>query len=348
VPLFMLSRELHGMRSVGTMLPKDQALEEAKRQGVSVKVPEEGISSAALGILVERRKDEAARDMLFARKEGAAASLGMFGAQLAGSFMDPVNAAAGFIPVLGGTRYAAALGKAATTGSRLGVRAGIGAVEGLVGAAAVEGPTLNLRRDLQDDYTLYDSLANIAFGTFASSGLRDGRRSCARPLERSRGCASGGLPALDRALRMESRTDCLRAAGRARHERDLEHGFERGPGPSDELPLSMGIAARRRRAPAPDRRDIGRHARAHERRRDRRNSSRTRRSSAPNPPHPVPMTEAARRRRRRRAQVPRDGPGRSARPPRPRRGPGRRPRKRARDRRGHLRRNPRAGASRPP
>jgi hypothetical protein len=25
---------------------------------------------------------------------------------------------------------------------------------------------------VQDDYTLYDSLANIAFGTFASSGLR--------------------------------------------------------------------------------------------------------------------------------------------------------------------------------
>lgn len=235
VPLFMLSRELHGMRSVGTMLPKDQALEEAKRQGVSVKVPEEGISSAALGILVERRKDEAARDMLFARREGAAASLGMFGAQLAGSFMDPLNAAAGFIPVLGGTRYAAALGKAATTGSRMAVRAGIGAVEGLVGATAVEGPTLNLRRDLQDDYTLYDSLANIAFGTFASSGLR----------------AVGGL-ARDRwkGLAAARQEDFLRSiepsewkAARIAYEQqvesgmnaDLEHGLERGPGASDEL-----------------------------------------------------------------------------------------------------------------
>jgi hypothetical protein len=118
VPLFMLARELHGARSVGTMLPKDQALEEAKRQGVSVKVPEEGISSAALGILVERRKDDAARSLLFARQEGSLTSVGVFGAQLAASFLDPVNAAAGFIPVLGGTRYAAALGKAATLGER--------------------------------------------------------------------------------------------------------------------------------------------------------------------------------------------------------------------------------------
>jgi hypothetical protein len=234
VPLFMLSRELNAHRGIGPLVAKDQALEQAKREGVSVKVPDEGISSAALGILIERRKDQAARDLLFARKDGFGASAGMFGAGLAGALMDPVNAASGFIPVLSGTRYAAQLARAGTIASRTGVRAGIGGAEGLVGAGLVEMPTIALRRDLQDDYDLYDSLTNVAFGTFASAGLR----------------TVGGL-ARDRwrGLAAARQEDFLRsvdqsewAAARAAHEQQLERsmaqdleGFERGTGPSDGL-----------------------------------------------------------------------------------------------------------------
>ena len=235
VPLFMLSRELNASRSIGPMIPKDEANEQAKLAGVSVKVPDEGISQAALGILIERRKDQAARDLLFARREGAGASIGMFGAGLAGALLDPVNAAAGFVPVLSGTRYAAALSQATTAGSRAALRAGIGAAEGAVGAALVEAPTIALRADLQDDYTLYDSLANVAFGTFASSGLR----------------MVGGV-ARDRwrGLAAARQEDFLRsvepaewAAVRAAHEQQLERsmfaelegGFSRGPGMPPEM-----------------------------------------------------------------------------------------------------------------
>jgi hypothetical protein len=241
VPLFMLSRELYGLRSGGPMIPKDQADEEAKRNGVSVKVPEDGISRPALGILIERRKDQAARDLLFARREGTAVSLGMFGAGIAGAFLDPLNAAAGYIPVLSGTRYAAMLERAATAGSRAAIRGGIGAVEGLVGATLVEGPTLALRRDLQDEYGLYDSLANIAFGTFASSGLR-----MVGGLARDswKGIAAARQEDFLRSID-PSEWKAARLAYEQQIERDmisdLEMGFERGGGPSDELAARWAV-----------------------------------------------------------------------------------------------------------
>lgn len=234
VPLFMLSRELNASRGIGPQVSQDEANDRAKLSGVSVKVPEEGISSAALGILIERRKDQAARDLLFARSDSFGAKVGMFGTGLAGSFMDPLNAASGFIPVLSGTRYAAALAKATTIASRTALRGAIGAAEGAVGAALVEMPTIALRRDLQDDYSLYDSLTNVAFGTFASSGLRM-VGGLAR--DRWRGLAEARQEDFLRSVEPEQW-----AAARAAYARQLEQdmnadlgGFERGEGPSEGL-----------------------------------------------------------------------------------------------------------------
>lgn len=235
VPLFVLSHELNASRQIGPRLEWWEATDQAKKAGVKVTVPEDGISQAALSILIERRKDEASRSILFARKDGFGASAGAMGAGFAGTLLDPVNAAAGFVPVLGGTRYAAALGNAATVGSRTALRAAVGGAEGLVGAALVEAPTAGLRRDLQDDYSLYDSLANVAFGTFASSGIR---------------AAVGGARDYWRGIRAARQEDFIRSiepgewkAARDAYERqierdissDLDGGFERGAGPSDGL-----------------------------------------------------------------------------------------------------------------
>lgn len=235
VPLFMLSRELTAANERQPRMQWWEAQDQAKRAGVKVDVPEEGISQGALSILIERRTDEAARSLLFARKEGMGATAGTFAAGFAGSLMDPVNAASGFIPVLSGTRYAAMLGKAATVGERAAVRAGIGAGEGFAGAAAVELPTIALRRDMQDEYGLYDSLANIAFGTFANTGLR---------------MVAGGARDYWRGIRVARQEDFLRsiepgewAAARTAYEQQLERsmdqelrgGFDTGEGPSDGL-----------------------------------------------------------------------------------------------------------------
>lgn len=243
VPMFMLSRELTNARESGPRLPREQALEEAKRAGVGVTVPADGITQQALGILIERRRDDAARQVLYARREGVAATAGMFAAGLAGAMMDPVNAAAGFIPILGGTRYAGMLAEASTVGARAGVRLGIGAVEGAVGAAAVEVPTMALRRDLQDDYSLYDSLANIAFGTVASAGLR-GVSGAARDawVGIARARELDALRAVDPEV-----WQSMRLAAESTQERafwqDLEVGFQRGVG----IPEGMRAAFERDR-----------------------------------------------------------------------------------------------------
>lgn len=235
VPLFMLSRELNAARERGPMLQWWEADAIAKREGVKVQIPDDGISREALGILVERRKDDAARSLLFARKEGIGTSVGSFGAGLAATLLDPVNAAAGFIPVLGGTRYAAALAGATTTGARMAIRAGVGAGEGLVGAAVVEAPTLLMRQDLQDDYGLYDSLANIAFGTFASAGIR---MVSGLARDRWRGLAEARREDFLRSVE-PSEWAAMRNAYEAQLERgmfdDLEAGFSRGTGPDDAL-----------------------------------------------------------------------------------------------------------------
>lgn len=235
IPLYLLSRELNANRNEGPLLHWGHATEIAKRAGVKIAIPDDGISPSALSILVERRKDQAARDLLFARREGPGAAVGSFAAGLAGTLMDPLNLAAGYIPVLGGTRYAATLERAATMASRAGVRLWVGAAEGLVGATLLEAPTLSLRRDLQDDYGLYDSLANIAFGTFASSGLR-AVGGAAR--DQWRGLAAARQEDFLRSIE-PSEWAAVRQARERSIERDmateLEFGFERGPGLSPDM-----------------------------------------------------------------------------------------------------------------
>lgn len=235
VPMFMLSRELNAARERGPTLPADQAQEEARRAGVTVDIPKTGITQDALGILIQRRKDDIARQTLLARQEGFLAGAGSFGAGLAGALMDPINAAAGFIPVLGGTRYAGLLADAATAGSRAAIRAGVGAAEGLVGAAAVEVPTLALHRELQDDYSLYDSLANVAFGTFASAGIR-GVSGAARDayLGLARARQLDALHAIDPGVWEAARQRAQTVQERA-FWTDLEQGFQRGEGLPPEM-----------------------------------------------------------------------------------------------------------------
>jgi hypothetical protein len=58
--------------------------------------------------------------------------------------------------------------------SRAAVRAQVGAVEGLAGAALLEPLVYGIATDLQKDYTLADSFLNVAFGTILGGGLHVG------------------------------------------------------------------------------------------------------------------------------------------------------------------------------
>lgn len=236
VPMFMQDLELQRAKTQGPILTQQQVGEEAARFGVSVSAPKEGMSMAATRILIQRRQDEAAFQLQMARSPGGfLVGGGQFAAGMAGSLLDPLNLAAGMIPVLNGTRYAAMLGTAATAGSRAGIRLGIGAAEGAVGAGLVELPTALLHRDLQDDYSLGDSLANIAFGTFASAGLRAGggfARDAYLGLSKAR--QIDALRAIDPEVWAKMRDQAATAQERAFYS-DLEQGFQRGEGIPEQL-----------------------------------------------------------------------------------------------------------------
>lgn len=90
-----------------------------------------------------------------------------FGAGFLAGALDPINIASAFIPVVGEARWAATLG---VTGARL----ARGALEGAVGQAVVEPITYLQSQREQADYTMADSLLNIAFGTVLGGGLHAG------------------------------------------------------------------------------------------------------------------------------------------------------------------------------
>ena len=173
-PTALLSQEID-KRSDSPTLSKSDALAQAKNAGVNVDVPDDGISQGALQVLIDRRLDENRRAEVLSRAApGFGTGALRLGAGLVASLFDPINVASAFIPIVGEARYARMLGQAAGGLGRAGVRAGVGAVEGAAGAALVEPLVYGLRRDLQDDYSMADSLANIAFGAVGGGILHAG------------------------------------------------------------------------------------------------------------------------------------------------------------------------------
>lgn len=152
------------------MLDAQAARDKISGMGLDIKIPEQGIREGALDILIDRHREQAARQQVMIRANG-----GSFGTQLAAglaaSLLDPLNIASAFVPVVGEARYAAMLGRTASPLGRAGVRAGVGAVEGAVGAAIIEPLPLMAAQQDQTEYDLSDSLANIAMGGLLGGGL---------------------------------------------------------------------------------------------------------------------------------------------------------------------------------
>jgi hypothetical protein len=152
------------------MLDAQAARDRVAGMGLDIKIPDQGIRQGALDILVDRHREQAARQQVLARANGGAMGT-QIAASLAASLLDPLNIASAFVPVVGEARYAAMLGRASGPLGRAGVRAGVGAVEGSVGAALLEPLPLLAASQDQTEYGLSDSLANIALGGILGGGL---------------------------------------------------------------------------------------------------------------------------------------------------------------------------------
>ena len=153
-------------------LDAETARSRVKEAGVVLAIDESGIPERALDIMIERKQDEKLRQFTIAQGPGGVG----FGAQkigvmLAASMLDPINIGSAFVPVVGPARYASMLAKTGGFVGRTGVRARVGAVEGLAGAAIVEPVVLGAARFEQADYDSTDSFLNVAFGSVFGGGL---------------------------------------------------------------------------------------------------------------------------------------------------------------------------------
>lgn len=156
-------------------LDAETARQRVKEEGLPLTIPDDGIAAPALDILIRAKREELQRQNIFARgPSGVVPGALRLGTALINSLYDPLNIASAFIPVVGQARYAGMVAGATGAFGRAGVRAGVGAVEGLVGAAVLEPLIYAANQQEQADYGMADSLANIAFGGLFGGGLHAG------------------------------------------------------------------------------------------------------------------------------------------------------------------------------
>ena len=155
------------------MFSKREAEEYAKTKSqVSLENLPENISQPALDLLVDRQYEKKKRQSVINSNPSAWGS--GFAGNLAGSLLDPISVAAGFIPFVGEARYASMLAKASGPIARAGVRLGVGAIEGAAGNAILEPLNYSMSQKLQDDYTFTNSLMNIGMGGVVGGGMHMG------------------------------------------------------------------------------------------------------------------------------------------------------------------------------
>jgi hypothetical protein len=144
--------------------------EDAKAQaddaGVSVDFGGARYTPEAVKVMIDRAHRRKARDSVIAQyRPSVGAQLGV---SVLASLGDPINIGAAFIPFAGQARYAAFLAQAGGFLGRTGVRAGLGAVEGLGGAALME-PLIALGASLRNHA---GNLPHVIIAAIANPKLR--------------------------------------------------------------------------------------------------------------------------------------------------------------------------------
>ena len=132
---------------------------------------EEDEKQSTVDIIVSRKKAEIERQSIIQRgPQGFLPGTAKLATSLVTSIADPINLAMMFIPIVGEVRFASMVARAGLTGARFRK----GAMEGLVGIAAVEPLVYTAATREQSDYDLVDSLIAVTFGGVLGGGLHVG------------------------------------------------------------------------------------------------------------------------------------------------------------------------------
>lgn len=145
--------------------------------------PEKGYTETAAALIAERFDKRQRQDAIISRaSQDFLTQAGLFGVGLGTNVIDPLSIAASFVPVVGQMRYAALV----RTFGKTGGRAAKGSIEGLVGNLALEPIVFQAAREDQADYTMADSLMNVAFGAVLGAGLHVGAGAAGDAIARFR------------------------------------------------------------------------------------------------------------------------------------------------------------------
>lgn len=159
-------------RTEARKLTAEQARAQAEAVGVTVDFGDGRYTPEAVDIMIDRARRRTVRDTIVNAYDPSWGT--QLGVSALTSLADPLNVGAAFIPFVGQARYGAWLLNTTSAAGRAGVRAGVGAVEGLAGSALVEPLIAGAATQEGRDYGLSDSMYNLAFGTAFGAGLHAG------------------------------------------------------------------------------------------------------------------------------------------------------------------------------
>ena len=166
--VFRAKDQIKAYQSSNTYLNRDDLNKQYGYLGLKF---EEDTREGLVNYLVERKELEQERSNIISRgPEGKLAKSFFFLESLATGFIDPINIAASFVPVVGQARFANMVARSGKNVARMKK----GFVEGLVGNAAVEPLVYGVAKSEQADYDIYDSFTNIAVGGFIGSAAHVG------------------------------------------------------------------------------------------------------------------------------------------------------------------------------
>lgn len=166
--IFRAVEQTQAYQSSSEYLDRDQL---NKQYGDLGLVFEKDTRAGLVDYLVERKKLENERADVIARGPDSKLAKSFFFLESLGtSFLDPINIAASFVPVVREARFANMVARSGKNVARMKK----GFLEGLVGNAAVEPLVYGVAKSEQANYDAWDSFANIAVGGFIGSAAHVG------------------------------------------------------------------------------------------------------------------------------------------------------------------------------
>ena len=166
--VFRAVEQTQAYQSSSEYLDRDQL---NKQYGDLGLVFERDTRAGLVDYLVERKKLENERADVIARGPDSKLAKSFFFLESLGtSFLDPINIAASFVPVVREARFANMVARSGKNVARMKK----GFIEGFVGNTAVEPLVYGVAKSEQANYDAYDSFANIAVGGFIGSAAHVG------------------------------------------------------------------------------------------------------------------------------------------------------------------------------